>query len=399
MASSLVTCHTQRCRLWVNWMSEQLLVERLETLLSRLSSRRGVRHVVLGASSMQGDWRWSGAVGDASSGVAMHTETPWFLASVTKLYVTSIVMLLQEDGLVDLEAPVAEYLPGEITEGLHVIDGVDYTEQITPLHLLGHSSGLPDSLDERPAGEPSLIERALDEGDRAWSLEEAIAHAKDRLTPHFPPSDPASDRPRIRYSDTNFQLLMMMAEEVAGGSISEIYRRRIFSPLGLRHTWLPGTDPIEPTARPASVWLGDKDLMARPNALRSSKDLFSTVDDVLGFGRALFTGQVFHRASTVERLWRRFNRFGFPLGAAALRAPSWPIEYGLGVMRFAVGRLLAGGMRIPPVIGHTGSTGSWLWYCPQLSLLLAGTVDQGKAVTAPFRLVPRALANPTALEA
>jgi hypothetical protein len=33
----------------------------------------------------------------------------------------------------------------------------------------------------------------------------------------------------------------------------------------------------------------------------------------------------------------------------------------------------------PAVIGHTGSTGSWLFQCPQLDLLLSGTVDQATA--------------------
>lgn len=89
----------------------------------------------------------------------------------------------------------------------------------------------------------------------------------------------------------------------------------------------------------------------------------------------------------------RFHRLGLPRSAATLRAPSWPIEYGLGVMRFAPSRALAGGRRLPGLVGHTGSTGSWLWHCPQLGLMLAGTVDQGTAVTVPFRPVPNALAG------
>ena len=62
-------------------------------------------------------------------------------------------------------------------------------------------------------------------------------------------------------------------------------------------------------------------------------------------------------------------------------------------MRFAPSRALAGGRRLPGLVGHTGSTGSWLWHCPQLGLMLAGTVDQGTAVTVPFRPVPNALAG------
>jgi D-alanyl-D-alanine carboxypeptidase len=131
----------------------------------------------------------------------------------------------------------------------------------------------------------------------------------------------------------------------------------------------------------------------RPLAMQSIGDLYGTVDDVLRFGRRLFGGEVFDRPETAELMWRRFHRFGLPTGMASLRAPSWPIEYGLGMMRFELSRLLAGGQRLPGLIGHTGSTGSWLWYCPELSLLIAGTVDQTRSATAPFRVVPRSLSG------
>jgi hypothetical protein len=95
-----------------------------------------------------------------------------------------------------------------------------------------------------------------------------------------------------------------------------------------------------------------------------------------------------------------WNRFGFPLDRAALRLPSWPIEYGLGLMRFhdpilsLIGRLPRAIRPIysaPAVIGHTGSTGSWLFYCSKLDLFLSGTVDQATAGAIPFRLVSKIL--------
>jgi len=50
-------------------------------------------------------------------------------------------------------------------------------------------------------------------------------------------------------------------------------------------------------------------------------------------------------------------------------------------------------MQLPTLIGHTGSMGTWLWYAPELELVVAGTVDQSTAATVPFRPVPRALAR------
>ena len=97
---------------------------------------------------------------------------------------------------------------------------------------------------------------------------------------------------------------------------------------------------------------------------------------------------------------KRWNRFGVPLDQAALQLPSWPIEYGLGIMRFhdpvlkflqRIPRKLAPIYAAPAVIGHTGSTGSWLFHCPSMKVMLSGTVDQANAGALPYRLVPKIL--------
>ena len=112
---------------------------------------------------------------------------------------------------------------------------------------------------------------------------------------------------------------------------------------------------------------------------------------MLSFGRALFTGRVFAHEATGALMYRRFNRFGIPRSVASIASPAWPIEYGLGMMRFAPSRAMAMGLRLPPLLGHTGSTGSWLWYAPSLNILLAGTADQSTKAAFPFRVLPRTL--------
>lgn len=371
-------------------VDEDDVVHRLSGLLERLHKRRNVHHAAIGAADLDGSWSWMGAAGEAEPGRMMEPATPWFLASVTKLHIAVVVLRLHENGQIDLAAPVREQMPPHLADGLHIYDGADYTDQITPAHLLGHLSGLPDYLDEPPPGTISLLDEVL-AGDRGWSAADAVSRARDVLEPHFPPSDPAASRQKIRYSDTNFRLLEVIAEHQTSESMASLYRMHIFEPLGLRHTWLPGDEPPDPPGSPADFWLGNHSVRDRPQAMRSFGDLYSTTADLLRFGRGLFSGEVFDDAATAGLMSRRFNRFGFPRGMASLRAPSWPIEYGLGMMRFALSRFLTAGIRIPGLIGHTGSTGSWLWSAPDLGLVIAGTVDQAAAATVPFRQVPRAL--------
>lgn len=111
---------------------------------------------------------------------------------------------------------------------------------------------------------------------------------------------------------------------------------------------------------------------------------------MLSFGQAWARGTLFDDPATHELMRHRFHTFGLPTSMAVLRAPSWPIEYSRGVMRFAPSRMAAGGRRIPPLLGHTGATGSWMWHVPDLGIVVAGTVDQSNAIAVPFRLVPRA---------
>ncbi len=362
---------------------------RLERLLHKLSSLRTVRHVVLGAGAIDGSWEWSDAAGEAHpDGTPMAPDTPWFLASVTKLYIAAVVLRLHEQGLIDLEAPIPGYLPESLRKGLHVRDGVDRTAEITVTHLLAHATGLPDSLVEHATGERGLVSE-IEAGDVAFTFEEAVERVRS-LSPHFPPSDLTGDSPKVRYSDTNYQLLMVIAERASGQSMGRLHRRLLFEPLGLRHTWFPGDQPLGEAGRPATPWLADWPLLDRPMALRSLGDLFSTTHDVLGFGRALFSGRVFSAQSTGRLMYRRFHRFGFPRSVASIASPAWPIEYGLGMMRFAPSRAMAGGRRLPPLLGHTGSTSSWLWYSPPLGMLLAGTADQATRAALPFRAVPMA---------
>jgi D-alanyl-D-alanine carboxypeptidase len=131
-----------------------------------------------------------------------------------------------------------------------------------------------------------------------------------------------------------------------------------------------------------------------PLAMRSmgpDGGLVATAEDALAFLRALTRGEVFDDPATLALMQERWNRFCLSLDPAALRTPGWPIEYGLGMMRFRLPRLFTPFRPMPAVVGHTGSSGSWLFHSPLLDLLLVGTVDEASSGAGPFRFVPRLL--------
>jgi CubicO group peptidase (beta-lactamase class C family) len=119
--------------------------------------------------------------------------------------------------------------------------------------------------------------------------------------------------------------------------------------------------------------------------------MVAPLGEAVAFMRAFVRGQLFDDPATYDLMQAQWNRFGLPLDPVALKLPNWPIEYGLGMMRFRMPTILNGFERMPAVLGHTGSTGSWLFYCPELDLFLAGTVNQATGGALPYRFVPKLL--------
>lgn len=67
--------------------------------------------------------------------------------------------------------------------------------------------------------------------------------------------------------------------------------------------------------------------------------LIATAADAIGFLRALYA----EPDGPLATMTTRWHRFGLPRDRAALLAPGWPIEYGLGIMRFHLPRALNAG--------------------------------------------------------
>jgi D-alanyl-D-alanine carboxypeptidase len=156
--------------------------DRLSSLPARLGSKRQVKHAVAAVESGDGSFRWAGARGHADvNGTSMRVDIPFHIASIDKLHTACLVMKLVEGGRLACDAPVSRCLPQDTIAGLHRIDGIDRTGQITVRHLLGHTSGLPDCFEEAPRGERSLMERLFTEGDFTWTLEDLLRIVRDGL--------------------------------------------------------------------------------------------------------------------------------------------------------------------------------------------------------------------------
>lgn len=365
-------------------------MKRLQTLLDTLASQKPIKQAIMAVESGDGSFRWSGAAGKSEDGLPLDPEAPFFIASIDKLYNTAVVLMLAERGKLRLDDPISDYLPVELTRGLHTLNGIDYSGSLTIRHLLSHSSGLADWLEDAPKNGKSLIEHVLERGDRSMSTAE-IADLVRGLSPHFPPPDLSARRVKIRYSDTNFILIIALLETMFGQPLHRIHEDLLYTPLGLRHTYFPGVSlPQETTSSPVPLRAEGR-VIEIPRLMTAFRGIYSTTGDTIAFLRHLARGEVFQNPRTLALMQSRWNRFGFPMDRASLRSPGWPIEYGLGLMRFQLPRAFTSLKRLPAVIGHTGSTGCWLFWCPEMDLYVSGSVDEAGAGAVPYRIIPRIL--------
>jgi D-alanyl-D-alanine carboxypeptidase len=355
--------------------------ERLARLLDKVVTGRGVQHASIAIASGDGRRYWAGAAGPADRhGTPLRPDTPFFVASITKRFIVTLVLQCHERGELHLDDPISRWLPGPVLDGLHVLGGVDHTGAITVRHLATHTSGLPDYFEKRKDGS-SLFRMLAGGQDLPWTFDDVVRWTKEQHAPHFAPQDLTAPRQKARYSDTGFQLLIRLVEEATGRSFGDLLVARILEPLGLEQTWLPGrTTPLAGDVEMATIFAKDRPLDV-PQLVRSSNDLGSSNADLVRFNRALLAGELFHDPATVAILTERRNRLR---NAIALR-------YGTGTMLFGVHRLSAPGPRAMTLAGHSGATGTWLFHCPELDVHLAGTIDQAEGRAQPFRIMVRML--------
>jgi CubicO group peptidase (beta-lactamase class C family) len=359
-------------------MSHTALQESLQSEIDAVVSRnRDVFGAVLGVA--KDGFNWAGAAGTAYADRtdAMQADTPIYLASITKVYVAAATMILEERGRLSLEDPVSRFLPASMLQGLHRYKGRDYSEQLRVVHLISHTSGLPDYFTEKPDGGQSVFDLIVSGGDAEWDLDRVVDLAKHGLSPKFPPEPPEQRQSgkKAYYSDTNYQLLGAVLEAAMQTPLHSLLEDLVIEPLGLSLTYLAGHGQPQ-TGPPATIYYKESPLQVEATMRSFGPDggMVSTAEDSLEFLKHLMASELFEHPSTLQRMqnWRRIF---------------YPFQYGLGLMRSKLPRIFSPFAATPELIGHSGSTSAFL-FCSDLGrVFIAGTLNQVENQGRPYRLV------------
>jgi CubicO group peptidase (beta-lactamase class C family) len=238
---------------------------RLQELADRLRADADVPGLVVGVS--YGGQRVSAATGTANvaAGTPMTTDAGFLFGSVTKVWVTTLLMQLVEEGLVSLDHRVTDVLPDFATADRTASD------QLTMRHLVNHTSGIdggdfcPDDLGRGPESVARYVERLRD------------------LPQLHAPGEYWS------YCNPGFVVAGRVIEVLTGRDFDDTFRARLLGPLGLTRTFLT---PEESILWPVTVGHfplpgGGNRVTGRyllPRSLGpAGSSLATTVDDALTF--------------------------------------------------------------------------------------------------------------------
>jgi CubicO group peptidase (beta-lactamase class C family) len=258
---------------------------------------------------------------DLDRKIRIDPDTAFHIASCGKQMTAVAILLLVEEGKVDLDKPAAKYLP----------EMRGWAGRVTVRELLQHTGGIPDTYE-------ALKEQgSIPTGTDALKL---LARWK-RLD-----SPPGT---QFAYSDSGYDILGVLIHRVSGRSYPRFLEERIFRPAGMKDTFVYDPERLKAAKRVLGYdrafggrWLLDDD--SPLNFLYGSGEVYSTVADLARYDRALFGNQLIRPASLAEM---------FKPGQLA---DGTTVSYGFGwsLMTDAGGE---------PYYGHSGN---WLGYSAYL---------------------------------
>ncbi|MFE9607292.1 serine hydrolase domain-containing protein [Streptomyces sp. NPDC006012] len=248
----------------------------------------GVPGVTAGARDAQGVWSATAGVGDTRTGAPRSAADRYRVGSITKTFVSTVLLQLAAEGRLSLADPVEKWLPGVVRGHGH--DG----RAITLRMLLNHTSGIYNYT-------------ADDDFGRSYFVKDGFfQHRYDTLAPgelvaialrHAPDFAPGTS---WNYSNTNYVLAGMIVERVTGRPYAEEIERRIIRPLKLTGTSVPGTRVTvpQPSSRAysklAQPVAGPSYDVTRlnPSIASSAGEMISDSADLIRFYRALLGGRL-----------------------------------------------------------------------------------------------------------
>lgn len=217
-------------------------------------------------------WQKGFGVKNAASNTPVTEETIFEAASLTKPFFAYAVMMMVDEGLIDLDKPLYTFFTREeIEKGLgHSLDAEgfkrEWFEKITSRHILSHSGGLPH-------GERGEVFPIFFEPGTKW-----------------------------KYSADGYQLLQLAVEKLKGEKLDKIMQKYVLDPLGMEKSCMVWRDAYEDTmANGHNVFSTPQGFRKRKEAIAAAS-LYTTAGEYARFVCAVINGERLKSETSKEML-------------------------------------------------------------------------------------------------
>lgn len=250
----------------------------LKSRLDHLAERKQFMGAVLVARSDQVLFRQVYGKANYETDQPLKLDTRFRLASVSKQFTAAAILKLQDEGKLTIGDPVCKWIS----------PCPEAWKPVRIHHLLSHTSGIPDLMAQAEWGRIRVTPRTPDE----------LTEASARYRLQFEPGT------KIRYDNAAYNLAAVIVAKASGQSFESYLQDAVLSPLGLKDT---GSDTHADASGLAMGYANfPGGLAAQPKANVSvvfgAGALYSTLDDMLAWNRALHKGHVLSDYSYAQML-------------------------------------------------------------------------------------------------
>jgi len=259
------------------WRSK---IQTVDSVLTSLYEKQQFNGTVLIAE--KGKVLYKKAFGIAgATGKPLTTDAAFNLASVSKQFFAMMVMMLKEQGKLQYDDPVQQYLPSFPYPGISI------------RHLMNHVSGLPEYF-EIAERYRSLLDTLTNE-----SMLALLAEKKPALV--FQPGE------RFKYCNTNYTTLASVIAKVSGVACDSFFAQKIVRPLHLQQTYIYN---LTMKTYPASRVFGFQHAHGKPvpndllwlDGIVGDGNIYSSVEDLYRWDQALYTEKLVKQSTFKEAL-------------------------------------------------------------------------------------------------
>jgi CubicO group peptidase (beta-lactamase class C family) len=156
---------------------------------------------------------------NVENGVPATADTRYPIGSNTKQFTATAILMLQDDGKLNIDDPLSKYLPE-----------IPHANQVKIRNLLNHSGGYAEFTE---------IQTFDEIGNRPATLAQVVGSVDQKPLAFVPGTN-------RQYSNTGYMLLSMVIERVSGMRYGEFLQKRIFTPVGMTSTYVRDSDDTDP---------------------------------------------------------------------------------------------------------------------------------------------------------